>query len=304
MAAPKLVTPEAVVLDLPTADVATRIGARVIDVVIQIVAGMLLGFALLGAGGAGAPSTALWIILLFGLFLIVFAYPAVCEWLWKGRTVGKLALGLRVLTTDGAPIRFRQAAVRSFMNVVDVIGLGLGPVIGIVAIFLSSSNQRLGDVVAGTIVVRERSGAGAPAPVHFPMPNGCEAYASTIDVAGIGSNDYVAVRSFLLRAPTLPPHVRSGLATELAVQIAARARHTPPSWVYPELFLAVVAAKVQQRSGPVPAPVPTAWGSPPPPVPAVPIPAAPAAPAWGAPAPTPPAQQPPAAADDGFALPR
>ena len=262
VAGPRIVTPEAVVLELNTAGLATRIGARMLDLLIQVAVAGILGIVLALASSGGVPGTPLVIILLVSVFLLVFAYPALFEALWRGRTPGKAAFGLRVVTNEGAPIGFRHAAIRSALSLVDDVGLFiLGPVPGIVSIFLSSSNQRLGDVVAGTIVLRERSGARAPTAMVFPMPAGCEAYAATLDVAGVGSEDYTTVRSFLLRAPSLPFHLRGDLARQLASPMAARLRHTPPPWVTPELFLAVVVAKVQLRGARPLSPAPTAdWG--------------------------------------------
>ncbi len=249
-------------LDLGTAGLATRVGARLLDLLIQIVVGLGLGLLLGLASSAGVPTTPLVIILLVAIFLLVFAYPALFEALWRGRTPGKAAFGLRVVTVVGAPIGFRHAAIRSALSLVDQMGLFIiGPVPGIVAIFLSTSNQRLGDVVAGTIVLRERSGAKAPTAMIFPVPAGCEAYAATVDVAGVGSEDYTRVRSFLLRAPGLPHPLRADLARQLAAPLAGGLGHTPPPWVTPELFLAVVAARVQLRGARPVGPVQAAdWG--------------------------------------------
>jgi uncharacterized RDD family membrane protein YckC len=284
-----------------------------LDLLIQVVAGIGLGVALALAASAGVPGTPLVIILLVSAFLLVFAYPALFEALWRGRTPGKAVFGLRVVTNEGAPIGFRHAAIRSALSLVDQIGLFiLGPVPGVVSIFLSPSNQRLGDVVAGTIVLRERSGAKSPTAMVFPMPAGCEAYAATLDVAGVNPGDYTTVRSFLLRAPTLPFHLRGDLAHQLAMPLAARLRHTPPPWVSPELFLAVVVAKVQQRGARSVAPSPTSdWGVAPPrpvgvdagPWPAGGPPTGPGLPAGPGPAPgrASASSAPPA---DGFAVPR
>src|SRR4051795_10017584 len=147
----RLVTPEAVVLQFDTAGLGSRFLARSLDTVVQLAA--LLGLTMLAAAAdsGGGGSTALGIFFLIAVFAVIFVYPALLETLWRGRTLGKAATGLRVVTREGAPIRFRHAAIRSALFVVD--GLLLGPSIGVLALLLSRDNQRVGDVVAGTLVV-------------------------------------------------------------------------------------------------------------------------------------------------------
>jgi len=283
--ASRLLTPEAVVLGFDTAGLPTRMLARLIDVTVQmaVLVGLLLGLGFLA--GAGVPDVGLLIAALFLIPLLIFGYPIAFETLWRGRTPGKAALGLRVVTVEGAPIRFRHALIRGGADMVDLFGLGVlmvAPgIIGAVAISTSKNSQRLGDIVAGTIVVRERAGAPRAAPVAFSVPQGAEHYAATVDVSRISSQDYQAVRSYLLRAHGLRAEARQQVAIDLARSVAARIHHAPPAGVSPELFLAVVAANVQARGGERPAaPGPVTgqggWGAAashagaPPPGPAVP----------------------------------
>src|SRR4051812_12959182 len=109
----RLVTPEAVVLEFETAGVGSRILGRLIDTLIQVV--IFIGIALIAGAAAsgGFGSTPTTILVLFATFAVIFVYPAAFETLWRGRTPGKAALGMRVVTREGAPIRFRQAAIRS-----------------------------------------------------------------------------------------------------------------------------------------------------------------------------------------------
>lgn len=267
----QLLTPEAVVLGFDTAGLPTRLVARLLDGLLQMA---LLVVVLVGLGflsGAGVPDVALLIAAFFLVPLLLFGYPIIFEALWRGRTLGKAALGLRVVTVEGAPIRFRHALIRGGAEMIDLYGLGIlivAPgIVGAVAIAASKRNQRLGDVVAGTIVVRERTGAAAATPTTFSVPAGHEPYAATVDVSGIDGRDYQAVRSYLLRAPGLRAESRHQVASQLASTIAARIRHVPPPGVTPEVFLAVVAANVQARGGerplavPAPTAVPGGWGA-------------------------------------------
>src|SRR5207302_11141040 len=101
----------------------------------------------------------------------------------------------------------------------------------VLPVLLTRHNQRLGDLVARTLVLRERSGLRAPAPATFAPPAGLEGYVATLDVAGLRPEDYQAARSFLLRAATLPVHVRAALAAQLAAPLARRVAPAPPPGV-------------------------------------------------------------------------
>src|SRR5262249_27289995 len=116
-----VVTPEAVLLELDTAGLPSRALGALIDAMVQF--GMVFAVAaiagLFATAGGALPDWAGAIVVTVAIFLIVLGYPAITETLWNGKTVGKASLGLRVVTTDGAPIRFRQAAVRSALGIVD-----------------------------------------------------------------------------------------------------------------------------------------------------------------------------------------
>jgi len=244
--APGIVTPEAVVLEFETAGIGSRLVAGVIDLTVQGAAlvAVLLGLGTLASVGlnAGGVGAALVYVL---VFLIVFGYPAAFETVWRGRTLGKAAMGLRVVTVEGAPIRFRHAAIRSIFSLVD--WLATQGVVGITALLITKRNQRVGDLVAGTMVLRERTATRALAPVQFVAPPGLEAYASTLATGSLAHEDYGSIRAFLLRAPSLPPHVRNDLASQIAHPLVARLRTTVPAGVGPEPFLVCVAAGYQRR---------------------------------------------------------
>ncbi|HEX9530695.1 MAG TPA: RDD family protein [Acidimicrobiales bacterium] len=263
-----IVTPEAVVLDFDTAGLGSRLVAEVIDLLIQFVAGILVVITTVLA--AFVAPTAAAVVRYVALFLIVFGYPAATETLWRGRTVGKAALGLRVVTVEGAPVRFRHAAIRSALALVDVYLLSGLP--GILSILLTARNQRLGDLAAGTIVLRQRSAVGMPVATVFSVPPPLEAYVASLDVAALTGPEYAAVRSFLLRAAQLAPADRAALAAQLAAPLAGRLGHTPPGTIAPEWYLACVGVAAQRRGagGPAPpagglphllggAPRPSAW---------------------------------------------
>lgn len=241
-----LVTPEAVLLELDTAGLGSRLVAIVLDGLVLFVASLALAFA--GAGlaqlsGLGSAAAA---VAIFAVFVLRLMYPAVLESRWRGRTLGKAALGLRVVTDEGAPIRFRHALVRAAVGIFEMELTGGS--VALLAVLVSRRNQRLGDMAAGTIVVRERSAAGFTESVRFHPVPGTEAYVTTLDVTGLGPAEYGTVRSFLLRAHTLAPDVRSRLAGQIASPLAARMHHSPPPGMAAEVFLVSLAAAVQERS--------------------------------------------------------
>jgi uncharacterized RDD family membrane protein YckC len=226
--------------------------------------GLVYGLAFIaGAFSATAGSTPAIILVIVGLFLILFGYPAVLETRWNGQTVGKRVFGLRVVTVEGAPVRFRHASIRSVLQIVDFFLPPLGVSATCVSL-LNRRSQRLGDVFAGTIVLRERTGAAFPVPVSFPPMYGYELYARSLDVGGITPEQYAVIRSFLLRVSVLTAAARVHLGTRLANAVAMSMHHTPPVQVSPEAFLVSVAAAYQLRQGGPPVPLPPwvpQWGS-------------------------------------------
>lgn len=247
--APGIVTPEAVRLEFQTAAIGTRSLALMIDWLIQLMIVMVVMFAAglaVGAGlGSGLPDWAGVTLILLLVFGVLWGYPTTLETLW-GRTVGKAALGLRVVTREGAPIGFRHAALRAVLGLIDFqLTFGAGAVL---SSLLSRRQQRLGDLVAGTLVLRERNAAGTPRAVRFHPPPGWEGYAGTLDPAVLTPSDYQAVRELLVRGRELDPDVRHQVARQLADPLVARLGHTPPPQTTPELFLVCLMARYQQRT--------------------------------------------------------
>lgn len=234
-------------LQFETAGLGSRILAAMIDLAIQGASLIMITLALFGLAGVGDGSaTAGVVVLVMATSAILLGYPIVFESLWRGRTPGKAALGLRVVTTDGAPIRFRHAAVRGFLTLVDFY-LTSGAAAVLVVLF-TRENQRLGDLAAGTLVLRQRTGAPPPAPVAFHIPAGYEAYAASLDLSRLTADDYGALRSFLLRAASLPSETRRPLAVQLATAVAGRTGQAPPPGIDPEALMACVAAVAQSRA--------------------------------------------------------
>lgn len=269
-----IVTPEGVVLDFDTAGIASRGVARLLDALIQ--AALLLGLALLAANLPGLAGT---VVAIVGVAFVVLGYPVACEAFTRGRSPGKAALGLRVVTVEGGPEAPRHAFIRSTLGLIDFF-LPPGGLFAVGSALLSARGQRFGDLVAGTMVIRERSAARPAVAVWFSAPPGLEGYAHTLDVSAVTDAQFGVVRAFLLRVHELSVEARVALALRLARPLALAMHHAVPPGVNPEIFLVCVASAHQRRhqstSGPVSMaapilPPPPPFYAPPPPPPPDPL---------------------------------
>jgi uncharacterized RDD family membrane protein YckC len=241
-----IVTPEAVVIDLDTGGVASRLLAGLIDGFVKmIILWALLLIAALSPIGAGST-----IVAVFTVLFVIMGYPVVFETWWRGLTPGKRAVGLRVLTVDGAPIRFREAWLRMLGGVADLL-FPPGGVTGLLFVWSTPRNQRIGDLLAGTIVVRDMQIDGRSGAFWFTPPNGYEGYAATIDPTAMTVEQYTLVRSFLLRVHELAPGPRYAVAQQIADELAIRVHHQRPYAVPPELFLLCAMARYQRQHLPM-----------------------------------------------------
>lgn len=261
--ADEVVTPEAVALELESATVGSRSVAILVDYLVIGAALVLLGAAeaAFGFGGYVPGWLGIALLLLLLVFALQFGYPIGFETLWRGRTPGKAAMGLRVVTVEGAPVRFRHAAVRAAVGLLE-LQTSLGA-IAVIASFASPRGQRLGDLAAGTLVVRERRSGGAPQAVRFDPPPGLEAYVRLLDVSHIDATDYATIRD-LLRRP-LDPGTRERVARQVADVLVDRVQPPPPAGVEAVVWLRAVAAAVQSRGAGGPGGPPARDDAPPPP---------------------------------------
>lgn len=255
----ELVTPEAVALEFPLAGVGSRGLAYLLDLLIVGTALVLLALALAAFAigvAVEVPSWAGIAVVLVLLLAVQFGYPTAFETLWRGRTPGKAALGLRVLTAEGGPVTFRHAAIRAALGIVDFqITLGTA---AFVTALVDPRSRRIGDIAAGTVVVRERSAAGEVESVDFVAPAHLRSYAQRLDVGALGAAEYQAVRTFLRRAAALEPEHRQRLARDLAERLLPRVQPLPPPGTPDEELLQAVAAAAQRRHRTGPARPPSA----------------------------------------------
>ncbi|MEO7982106.1 MAG: RDD family protein [Sporichthyaceae bacterium] len=237
-----VVTGEAVVLDLRLARFASRSLALAIDLAVQL--GLLLVgiFVVAGALALVDDSLGAAIGLVFSL-LVVVGYPVAWETLTRGRSLGKMALGLRVVREDGGPIRFRQAFVRGLMSVVE-IWLTFG-VVALVTSLASTQGRRLGDFLAGTVVIHERVPVRATAVAA--MPPGLAGWAQGLDLSRVPDALALQARQFLGRAHELSPQVREQMGSAIARALAAVVAPAPPPGVPAWAFVAAVLAERRRR---------------------------------------------------------
>ena len=230
-----IATPEGIELELILAGVGSRFAATLLDIVVQL--GAIIALAIvLGPLGSNGYVVAVYLV---AVFVILFAYDIVLETWNRGRTIGKLAAGLRVVRVGGETEGFLTAAVRNFLRIVDFLPAFY--VVGVIAILATNRNQRLGDLAAGTIVVRERRRAVTPAAPSFQPP--AAAPYLEWDVSAVSPEDVATLRQFLERRPTLSAGARAHLATDLAARVRPKVVGAPDGW-HPESFLeGVVAAK-------------------------------------------------------------
>ena len=232
-----IATPEGVEVELTLAGIGSRFIAAGMDFAIQIVVITALGFLLRPAGGGGfAVFTTL-------SFALIFFYDVLFEVLGGGRTPGKRASGLRVVGPGGRPIAFARSAVRNLLRLIDILP-GFYAV-GMTVIFITSRNQRIGDLAAGAYVVRDRHGDRAPAAGWVPQVD--TATAATWDVSAVSADDLAPVRSFLERRYRLDPQVRRRLAGELASRLRPRVGGAPPG-IGDETFLELLVAAKAERA--------------------------------------------------------
>lgn len=262
-----MVTGEAVALEVRPAGIGSRGIALLLDLLVQyalILFVSLVAARLLG-GLESAAARAAYVVV---MVLIVLGYPVGMETLWRGRTLGKAAMGVRVVRDDGGPIRFRHAFVRGLVGVVvDRPGLSLG-LLALVPMLMTARSKRLGDLSAGTVVVQERIPARVTAPPV--MPPGADGWAATLDLSGVGDALALEVRQFLARSADLAPWARDQMGTRLLAELAARVAPPPPGMPPGVYFAAVLAERRRRelaRTAP-PVAVPPATASPVPPPPA------------------------------------
>lgn len=236
-----VVTGDAVILDIHVAQLPVRALAILIDLIVMAV-GYVIGLLLWGAASARYDNALSAAIMVIFTVTIVVGYPVAMETATRGRSLGKMAMGLRVVSDDGSPERFRQALVRALAGVVEIWMLFGGP--AVIASLLSVKGKRLGDMFAGTVVISQR---GPKAAVLPGMPPSLQGWASTLELSGLAPQQAEMARQFLARAAELNPHVRDDMANRIGAALVSQTSPPPPPGTPPELTIAAVLAERHRR---------------------------------------------------------
>ncbi len=241
-------TPERVPLHFALASTGNRFLACAFDHTIQLFAIMLLVIVFAYASDAGlawyarlkeAPKWAV-AVLIIAIFLVWSGYFAFFEWAWNGQTPGKRWLRLRVIREDGRPVTFWEAAARNLVRILDMMPFPFYSV-GLVSVFVSRRDQRVGDLVAGTVVVREREAQAPTFAEVFNAPTSDMALRRSFkpvafagDLSALAPRDIEVVESFLRRRWDLNEAPRQWMAWRVATPVLHKVRPSfdPETFTY------------------------------------------------------------------------
>jgi uncharacterized RDD family membrane protein YckC len=234
-----IATPEGVSLELVLAGVGSRFVARLLDTLIQLalIIALAVSISYISAPGLVRAFERV------AVFLVIFAYDIPFEVFNRGRTIGKAAAGIRVVGDLGEPVRFFASSVRTILRIADFLpGFYVA---GVITMVSNTRDQRLGDLAAGTLVVRERfpgltSGVSAPATVPVDA-------VATWDVSALDNDDVATIRQFLDRRLSMTLPVRNYFAEQLAARVGPKVAGAPYG-THPEFLLEGVVVAKQARS--------------------------------------------------------
>ncbi|TDC77865.1 RDD family protein, partial [Actinomadura sp. 7K507] len=239
----ELVTGEAVALDIRVARLASRGCAILLDLIFQLV---LVNLAVYVTAMTAFVADDAWTVglTLLAVVAVVVGYPCVFETLSRGRTLGKMAVGLRVVSDDGGPIRFRQALVRALAGFIEFWTLYGSP--ALITSFCNRRGKRLGDLFAGTIVIQERGQSVFVRPVAV-MPPQLAWWARSLELSMLSDELAMTARQYLSRFWELLPEFRDSLGQRIASQVTEVVSPPPPHGVRPEILLSAVLAERRHR---------------------------------------------------------
>jgi len=239
-------TPERVPLHFALASIGNRFLACAFDHALQTFAIVLLYFIfvlfgnMLDFGGMkNAPKWALALLVILG-FVIWSSYFVIFEWIWNGQTPGKRWLKLRVIREDGRPITFWEATVRNLLRIFDIMPFPFYS-IGLISVFVSTRDQRVGDFVAGSVVVRERETEAPSFTQVFDSPVSDTALRRSFkqldfsaDISPITEGEIEVVETYLRRRWDLPNQARMWMAYRVATPLLYKLRpgYDPAAFTY------------------------------------------------------------------------
>ena len=240
----QLVTGEAVVLQVRLARMPSRALASAIDATLQgIVLGILISLLVAFLEDV-SPALAAGTVVIT-LVVVLIGYRLVMETLTRGQTLGKMALGLRVVRDDGSAIRFRHALVRTLLWLFVDFAPWFACCPGIVASLMNKQAKRIGDMLAGTVVIRERHQAVKSPPLFVPGP--LVAWATSLELSRFTDDLANTSREYLSRWTELEPVARDAIGAALAAKVGAVIAPMPPAPMSPPAYLSAVLAERRRR---------------------------------------------------------
>ena len=241
-----MITGEAVALEIIPASVGLRLLSGLIDYGLYA-AGAVLTLTTWSAAQAylhpDMPFAAAIAQVSVLVLMWMVAIPLTIEVLSRGRSAGRLVTGCRVVRDDGGAIRLRHCLVRALAAVVEVWLIQGIP--AVCSCIVTKRGKRLGDLLAGTYVINERSGAMSAPPLI--MPPELAGWAARADIRRLPGNLALTGRTFLQRTATLRPAARARLGADLAARVLPFVAPPPPADTHPERFLAAVLCERRDR---------------------------------------------------------
>lgn len=234
---------EGVALDVAAASLGSRAASALLDALIIAVSYYLTLLILIATIANSLDTTALAAVFLVHALSFFVGAPVLIETLTRGRSVGRLALGLRIVRDDGGAISFRQALIRALVGVIE-----LWMTSGAIALIASAANakgKRIGDMLAGTYALQTRT---APTQhTQLFVPYSLASWASSVDIRRLPDGLALEARQLLTRAAALHPTSRRQLGEDLANRISPFVAPLPPEGTHPETFMTAVLAVRRDR---------------------------------------------------------
>jgi len=232
-------TPEQTALEFPLAGIGSRFLAMAADTAIQFIVGIVVLISagvLAGTLNVFSKASPQWIaaIVIICMFLLNAAYFAFFEVIWNGQTPGKRYAKLRVMKDDGRPIGVYEAIVRNLMRIVDGLPGIYG--VGIICVLVNKENKRLGDFVAGTVVVHEKTLEGVRPVSQIKVDDTLPVF----DASNISLEEIQLIETFLQRRDQWDPGVRTSMATQISLKIGDKLGVRVYGWPRTENFLEAV----------------------------------------------------------------
>ena len=239
-------TPEQTSLEFPLAGIGSRFLAMAADTAIQVAVALVIfvAVAVLFPGLRFFGNTAgQWVLALVVLafFLLNSAYFAFFETLWNGQTPGKRYAQLRVMKEDGRPINAYDAIARNLLRIVDSLPGFYG--IGVLSVLFSKQSKRLGDYVAGTVVVHETALEGVRPFAETKVDESLPAF----DASSVTLEELRLIETFIQRRDSLDPGLRTSMASQIADRIGEKLQVKIYGWPRTENFLVAVFRQCRER---------------------------------------------------------